>query len=173
MIELRHNTGGGSEPAYGTGGLHGAVIPAVLDGSAGAGPLSHDAAGIVGVVAVDHTIVYTVPDRPVAAGGVVLVSDDTACETVGIAALDLTAHKGSVDQIAQVLLGLVHTDDAAGTYADSFGFIVQEPVTGYTVLQASGNTVVSGDSAQIAVAVHLDLETTAGHGGGSPYTIIT
>ena len=111
------------------------------------------------IIAIDHSIIDAVFQTPLTAGGIVLVSDDTARETVGAACFNLTAHKGSVYQILLILFGLVHTDDTAGTDADGLGFIVQEPFSGYTAVQAAGRAVVSRDAAQISVAFQLDLET--------------
>ena len=99
------------------------------------------------MIAIYHTVVGAIADSPVTIRRIILVSDDTARETVGAACFDLTAHKGSVYQILLILFGLVHTDDTAGTDADGLGFIVQEPFSGYTAVQAARGTVVSGDTA--------------------------
>ena len=114
------------------------------------------------IIAIDHSIIDAVFQTPLTAGGIILVSDDTARETVGAACFDLTAHKGSVYQILLILFGLVHTDDTAGTDADGLGFIVQEPFSGYTAVQAARGTVVSGDTAQVTVAEHPNLQTAGG-----------
>ena len=111
------------------------------------------------IIAIDHSIIDAVFQTPLTAGGIVLVSDDTARETVCAACFDLTAHKGPVHQIPHILFGFIHTDDTAGTDADGLGFVIQEPFSGYAAVQAACGTVVSGDTAQISVAFQLDLET--------------
>ena len=44
MVQLRHDAAGRSDPCHSIGGLQTSVVPAVRNRSAGASPLSHDAA---------------------------------------------------------------------------------------------------------------------------------
>ena len=163
MVELGYDTAGSSYPGRLMAGLECSVVPAVLDGSACSGPLSHDTAGIMGPIAVYGSVIHTVTDGPAAGGGIVLVSDDAARETVRIRIGQLTAYKGPVYQIAQILFGLVHTDDTAGTYAQSIGLVHQEPVSGYALLQGTGGGIVGSDTAQIAIGSHTDIHPVRRH----------
>ena len=83
MVKLRHDTTGSSHPAGSIGRLQVSIVSAVFNGAAGAGPLSKDTTGIVGLIAINGTVVQAVLNGPAIAGGIILISDNASCKTVG------------------------------------------------------------------------------------------
>ena len=100
------------------------IITAILDCSSGSGPLSHNAAGIMAVVAINGSIIDTFSNQPVAAGSIVLISDDSSGKTVRVSTSDLSADKSTVYQFAQIFLRLIHTNDSASTNSDCLRFVI-------------------------------------------------
>ena len=97
---------------------------------------------------------------PFVACRIILISDDAACKTICVVAGKLSSDKSSVYQITQILFRLIHADDAAGSDTDRTGFVVQEPVTGYTLVDCARCSIVSCDTSQISVACHIHLHSS-------------
>ena len=109
------------------------------------------------MIAINSTIIDTIPDHPIRVGLIRLRTDNAACKTVGRITAQLAADKRLIEQIGQVLFALVHADNTAGADTDAVRLVDQQPAAADAAIQLTGRRIVARHAAKVAVARYDDL----------------